>query len=315
MREAHAVRDLLRHELALAYARAYPARVERLILDSVADPDDSDPFGLAGFRAMRADAARRSAGRGCVSRRSRGGPLRARRRGCGGRRCGARSSPRAGKRRRAGRRPGRDRRPALRRRLRAGAAGGRPGGGPRGAGRRRGAAAAAAADLGAASPCRRDPARLLGRPLRGRVRGDAAAVAARHAVGRPPRASRASARWRAGPAAFFPFDARTAFADEIELCLRWPDPGQPPAPAGGAVPGRPRAAAPGRGGPAHAARGLGAHRVAAPAVGARDGARASGTRSSARTRATAGSGSCCRWLAGERVRARCPRVETDVPAT
>jgi pimeloyl-ACP methyl ester carboxylesterase len=38
--------------LALAYARAYPQRVERLILDSVADPDDSDPYGRAGFRAM-----------------------------------------------------------------------------------------------------------------------------------------------------------------------------------------------------------------------------------------------------------------------
>ena len=39
-------------ELALAYARAYPQHVERLILDSTVDPDESDPFGLAGFRAM-----------------------------------------------------------------------------------------------------------------------------------------------------------------------------------------------------------------------------------------------------------------------
>src|SRR5215218_1304978 len=39
-------------ELALAYARAYPDRVDRMILDSVVDPDESDPFGLAGFRAM-----------------------------------------------------------------------------------------------------------------------------------------------------------------------------------------------------------------------------------------------------------------------
>ncbi|HYI19197.1 MAG TPA: alpha/beta fold hydrolase, partial [Solirubrobacteraceae bacterium] len=39
-------------ELALAYARAHPQRVERLILDSVVDPDESDPYGLAGFRAM-----------------------------------------------------------------------------------------------------------------------------------------------------------------------------------------------------------------------------------------------------------------------
>ena len=39
-------------ELALAYARAHPDRVDRLILDSAVDPDESDPFGLAGFRAM-----------------------------------------------------------------------------------------------------------------------------------------------------------------------------------------------------------------------------------------------------------------------
>jgi pimeloyl-ACP methyl ester carboxylesterase len=39
-------------ELALAYARAHPDRVDRLILDSVVDPDDRDPFGLAGFRAI-----------------------------------------------------------------------------------------------------------------------------------------------------------------------------------------------------------------------------------------------------------------------
>jgi pimeloyl-ACP methyl ester carboxylesterase len=39
-------------KLALDYARAHPDRVSRLALDSVADPDDRDPFGLAGFRAM-----------------------------------------------------------------------------------------------------------------------------------------------------------------------------------------------------------------------------------------------------------------------
>src|SRR4051794_5446243 len=39
-------------ELALAYSRAHPDRVDRMILDSVVDPDDVDPFGLAGFRAM-----------------------------------------------------------------------------------------------------------------------------------------------------------------------------------------------------------------------------------------------------------------------
>ena len=39
-------------ELAIAYARAYPQHVERLILDSVVDYDDRDPFFTVGFRAM-----------------------------------------------------------------------------------------------------------------------------------------------------------------------------------------------------------------------------------------------------------------------
>ena len=39
-------------ELAIAYARAFPDHVERLILDSVVDPDDADPFLTADFRAM-----------------------------------------------------------------------------------------------------------------------------------------------------------------------------------------------------------------------------------------------------------------------
>jgi pimeloyl-ACP methyl ester carboxylesterase len=39
-------------ELALAYARAHPANVERLILDSTVDADDRDPFATVNFRAM-----------------------------------------------------------------------------------------------------------------------------------------------------------------------------------------------------------------------------------------------------------------------
>jgi pimeloyl-ACP methyl ester carboxylesterase len=39
-------------ELALAYARTFPAHVDRLIIDSVVDPDDTDPFVTASFRAM-----------------------------------------------------------------------------------------------------------------------------------------------------------------------------------------------------------------------------------------------------------------------
>jgi pimeloyl-ACP methyl ester carboxylesterase len=39
-------------ELALEYARTYPAHVARMIIDSVVDPDDADPFFTTGFRAM-----------------------------------------------------------------------------------------------------------------------------------------------------------------------------------------------------------------------------------------------------------------------
>src|SRR3954471_21851997 len=39
-------------ELALAYARAFPAHVDRLIIDSVVDPDDADPFFTPRFRNM-----------------------------------------------------------------------------------------------------------------------------------------------------------------------------------------------------------------------------------------------------------------------
>src|SRR3954471_6843279 len=39
-------------ELAIAYARAHPDHVKRLILDSTVDADDRDPFAGANFRAM-----------------------------------------------------------------------------------------------------------------------------------------------------------------------------------------------------------------------------------------------------------------------
>src|SRR3954468_11850270 len=38
-------------ELAIQYARTYPQHVERLILDSVVDPDDADPYFTSTFRA------------------------------------------------------------------------------------------------------------------------------------------------------------------------------------------------------------------------------------------------------------------------
>jgi pimeloyl-ACP methyl ester carboxylesterase len=39
-------------KLALAYARAYPQHVERLLLDSVVDPDDADPFTRSAYAAI-----------------------------------------------------------------------------------------------------------------------------------------------------------------------------------------------------------------------------------------------------------------------
>jgi pimeloyl-ACP methyl ester carboxylesterase len=39
-------------KLALAYARAYPQHVERLLLDSVVDPDDADPFARNAYAAI-----------------------------------------------------------------------------------------------------------------------------------------------------------------------------------------------------------------------------------------------------------------------
>ena len=45
-------------KLAVAYARAHPDRVERLLLDSVVAPDGADPFGLASLRALPASLRR-----------------------------------------------------------------------------------------------------------------------------------------------------------------------------------------------------------------------------------------------------------------
>ena len=44
-------------KLALAYARAHPDRVERIALDSVLDPDDADVFGVEPYQAMRPSLA------------------------------------------------------------------------------------------------------------------------------------------------------------------------------------------------------------------------------------------------------------------
>ena len=105
-----------------------------------------------------------------------------------------------------------------------------------------------------------------------------------------------------------------AYADEIDLCLRWPDPGRPPPVLGGAYPAVPALLLQGeedlRTPPevsAHVATLIpGAQRVTVPGVGhSIVGGDPSGC----------GQRQLRRFLAGEPVRARCPRVETDVPAT
>ena len=259
-------------ELALAYARAHPDRVDRLILDSVVDPDDRDPFGLAGFRAMGPSLA------GCARplprrhARSAGRPGGAGRRGCAPRRC-AGSLDGRGRGARGGR--GRPRSPTCcttptttrrcaracpRRARRARAATRRAAAAAARRGRRPRRAADARATFSTAryaTVCEETPLPWdAATPLADRLgRGPRRATGAR----RRPRSSRStptSPRRRDRP---LPALARRAVRAR--------------AGAGGAVPGRAGAAAPGRRGPAHAARGLRARRDADPGRAARDGAR------------------------------------------
>ena len=298
-------------ELALAYARAYPQRVERLILDSVVDPDDADPFGLAGFRAM-GPSLRALCPAGCrgvttdpvadlvaLTAKLRAAPLR-----------GAWYDA-SGDRHRGTLRPvsvadllyDADYLPAQRAAV------------PM--------AVRAALDHDDAAPLLRllagsfafpsDPRDFSaarygtvceetplpwprGTPLEARF-----GVAREHALALPPEA-------------FHPFDAEVAYADEIDLCLRWPDPGQPPRAVGGAYPAVAALLLQGeedlRTPPevsAHVATLIpGALRVTVPGVGhSIIGGDTSGC----------GRRQLLRFLDGEAVRARCPRVPTGVPAT
>jgi pimeloyl-ACP methyl ester carboxylesterase len=300
-------------ELALAYARAYPNRVERMILDSTVDPDESDPFGLAGFRAMaptlralcpdacRGISADPGADLAALTAKLRAVPLR-------GQRYDAR-----GQRRRGTVRPtaiadlmyDADYNPALR--------AGLP------------MAVRAALDHDDAAPLLRLLAASSRYALPSNPRefsaGRYATVCEETPLPWPrgtPLADRfAVARARAlalPPSAFFPFDAEVAYADEIDLCLRWPDPGRPPRPTGAPYPAVPTLLLQGeedlRTPPetsAHIATLIpGAQRVTVPGVGhAIIGADTSGC----------GRRQLLRFLAGKPLRARCPRVPTDVPVT
>jgi pimeloyl-ACP methyl ester carboxylesterase len=300
-------------QLALQYARAYPSRVERLILDSAVDPDDTDPFGLAGFRAM-APTLRSLCPDGCrgvspdpaadlaaLTAKLRAAPLR-----------GLRYGPRGQQRRRTVRPLAvsdlmydADYNPALRAGLPVAV---------RAALDHDDAAPllrllAASSLYAAPSPPREFSAARYGTvceetPLpwpRGTPLADRFRVARERALALPP-------------SAFFPFDPEVAFADEIDLCLRWPDPGQPPRPPGGPYPAVPTLFLQGeedlRTPPEASARVAalipGSQRVTVPGVGhAVIGADPSGC----------GVRELLRFLGGRPVRARCPRVKTGVPVT
>jgi pimeloyl-ACP methyl ester carboxylesterase len=296
-------------ELALAYTRAHPDRVERMLLDSVVDPDDPDPFGLTPIRAIPATLERL-----CPAN-------------CRG----------------VTRDPGADL-AALTTALRANPLRGRVYD-ARGRGRTRILQPTSLADLlfdadyapwiRAAVPAAvraalaRDPAPLL------RLQALAAPLAdngsaTSFSAGRysticeetplpwdaatPPeqRAAVATARATAlGPAAFLPLDAAVAFADEIQLCLAWPAPVRvlpPPGPYP-AVPtlllqGQEDLRTPPAASQAVARRLARAQRVVVPGVG--------------HAVTTADPSGCgrrrlLRFLRGERVAGRCQRVPTGVP--
>jgi pimeloyl-ACP methyl ester carboxylesterase len=217
-------------EVALAYARAHPEHVDRLALDSVVDPDDDDPFGLAGFRAMGPTLAALcpAACRGIstdpaddlarLTARLRVAPLRGRWIDAGGRAHTRLLTPVVV----ADLLYDADYLPALR------------------AGVPAGVRAALAGD---AAPLLRLAA--VGDALASIV-GPREFSSARYAAiceetplpwdsSTAVDARLVEARRRAGalgPAAFLPFDFATAAADEIELCLRWPGAG---AQSGGGV--------------------------------------------------------------------------------
>jgi len=299
-------------ELALAYARTHPQRVERLILDSTVDPDESDPYGLAGFRAM-IPSLRALCPAGCAGltpdpvadlvalvARLRATPLR-----------GEWYTAR-GNRRRGTVQPTAiadlmydgDYNPALRAAVpwavRAALAGDAAPLLRLLAVSSRYAMPSAPRDFSAgryAAICEETP---LPWP-RGTPLGDRAGVARAGALALPP-------------SAFHPFDAEVAYADEIDLCLRWPDPGQPPRPPAGPYPAVPTLLLQGeedvRTPPEASARIAslipGSQRVTVPGAGhALIGGDPSGC----------GRRQLLRFLAGEHVRARCPRVPTEVPAT
>ena len=297
-------------KLALAYARAHPEHVERIALDSVLEPDDPDAFGREPYQAMRSTLAALCPAHcrgvtadpaGDLARladRLRAAPLRGVSYGPGGR-------ARRGKLTALALSDlmfDSDYNPAIR--------AGVP------------VAVRAALDNGDPAPLLRliDTAAVLSRLPPARVFS-----AARYATvceetplpwprGAPFEQRAQHARDRAaalGPGAFLPFSYEEARADEIDLCLRWPE-ASAPQPSGGAYPAVPAFVLQGGedlrtppAGSARVAAALRAQRVIVPGVG---------------HAVVGGDPSRCgirrlfAFLRGRPASAACPRVPTEVPA-
>jgi pimeloyl-ACP methyl ester carboxylesterase len=298
-------------KLALAYARAHPDHVARIALDSVLDPDDTDPFGVEPYRAMGATLAALCPARcrglsadpaGDLARladRLRAAPLR-------GVSYDARGRPRRGTLTALALSDlmfDSDYNPAIR--------AGIP------------VAVRAALEHRDAAPLLRliRSAAWLSRLPSPRVFSTAryAAVCEETPLPWPRGAATADRSRRAreqaaalGPDAFLPFRYPEAEADEIDLCLRWPEASAPP-PLGGAYPAVPALVLQGGedlrtppAGSARVAAALGAQRVVIPGVG---------------HAVVGGDPSRCgirrlyAFLRGRPASARCPRVPAQVPET
>ena len=255
-------------ELAIAYARAYPQHVERLILDSVVDSDDPDPFFTVGFRAMgpslkslcplrcRYLTPDPGAELGQLVAKLRAQPMRAAVYDARGRSHRMNITPVAlfdlmflTRLPPAAARDAADRR-------------------ARGARGRRRAARAAAARIHALRRARL-AARLLGRPLRDRrarptpCRGtpERRSISARRSSSSGSRRSRRARSHPSTPASSPRTRSTSACAGRTSRAPPRPTPAPP-------YPERPDADPAGRGGPPHAARVVGAHPAADPRRGA-----------------------------------------------
>ena len=217
-------------ELAIEYARAYPQHVERLILDSVVDPDDTDPYftstlprhGPVAALAVPGPAAAGSAPNpgddlGQLVAQLRAKPMVARAYDDRGRPHKVTITPLDADG------------PDARHRLHPAAARDRADRGALRAGRRRGAAGAHDPRLERARRARL-AARLLDRPLRDRLRDEPMPWDPGTPIDQRP----AVVQQRIAalpPDTFAPFDPPVVVGDEIDLCLRWPDVPRPPSTA------------------------------------------------------------------------------------